>query len=150
MSNSPLVKDTQSKQSEEATIGNILADKIAIFGGSWKFLISFAIFMAVWLIANSLIFWWNPADPYPFIFLNLILSCLSSVQAPIIMMSQNRKEAKDRIRSQQDYEINLKAELEIRKLHEKIDQLQLHQLEKMKKIEDIQLELLLSLRSTVD
>lgn len=149
MSKSQSPKYTQSYQDQEHTLGNILADKIASFGGSWKFLISFALFMAFWLIANSVIFWWNPADPYPFIFLNLILSCLSAVQAPIIMMSQNRKEAKDRIRAEHDYEINLKAELEIRKLHEKIDQLQLHQLEKMKKIEEIQLKLLDRLRSEV-
>jgi uncharacterized membrane protein len=84
----------------------------------------------------------QPADPYPFILLNLILSCLAAVQAPIIMMSQNRQEAKDRLRSQNDYQVNLKAELEIRHLHEKIDHLLMHQWDKLAKIQEIQLDLL--------
>ncbi len=84
----------------------------------------------------------QPADPYPFILLNLILSCLAAVQAPIIMMSQNRQEAKDRLRSQNDYQVNLKAELEIRHLHEKIDHLLIHQWDKLAKIQEIQLDLL--------
>jgi len=85
---------------------------------------------------------WRPLDPYPFIFLNLILSCLAAIQAPIIMMSQNRQEAKDRIRSQHDYQVNLKAELEIRNLHEKVDHLLSHQWERLVKIQELQLELL--------
>lgn len=133
---------------QQLSLGDRLADRMASFGGSWKFLISFSIFMAFWLGANSLIYWWQPTDPYPFIFLNLILSCLSAIQAPVIMMSQNRKEAKDRVRSLHDYQINLKAELEIRILHEKIDHLLSHQWEKMMAIEKIQLELLSELRST--
>ena len=105
------------------SFGERLADKIAAFGGSWVFLILFAVFLLFWVALNSLVFFWRPLDPYPFIFLNLILSCLAAIQAPIIMMSQNRQEAKDRIRSEHDYQINLKAELEIRHLHEKMDHL---------------------------
>jgi uncharacterized membrane protein len=87
-------------------------------------------------------FFWRPADPYPFILLNLILSCLAAVQAPIIMMSQNRQEAKDRVRAEHDYRVNLKSELEIRHLHEKIDHLLLHQWERLVEIQQVQLELL--------
>ena len=105
--------------------------------------------MAFWLGANSLIYWWQPSDPYPFIFLNLILSCLSAIQAPVVWwIRKNRKEAKDRVRAQHDYQINLKAELEIGIFHEKIDHLLSHQWEKMMEIEKIQLELLSELRST--
>jgi uncharacterized membrane protein len=91
---------------------------------------------------NSIVFLWRPADPYPFILLNLVLSCLAAIQAPIIMMSQNRQEAKDRLRSQHDYQVNLKAELEIRHLHEKIDHLLSHQWERLVQIQELQLELL--------
>lgn len=140
--------DMESHLDQKLSFGDRLADKIASFGGSWKFLIFFSIFMAFWLGANSLFYWWQPTDPYPFIFLNLILSCLSAIQAPVIMMSQNRKEAKDHLCAQHDYQINLKAELEIRILHEKIDHLLSHQYEKMMEIEKIQLELLSELRST--
>lgn len=119
-----------------------LADKIATFGGSWTFLTCFGIFLAIWIGANSFALLWKPLDPYPYIFLNLLLSCLAAIQAPIIMMSQNRQEAKDRIRSQHDYQINLKAELEIRHLHEKIDHLLSHQWERLVQIQELQLELL--------
>jgi uncharacterized membrane protein len=91
---------------------------------------------------NSLVLFWQPADPYPYILLNLILSCLAAIQAPVIMMSQNRQEAKDRLRSQHDYQINLKAELEIRHLHDKIDHLLSHQWERLVAIQEVQLELL--------
>jgi uncharacterized membrane protein len=122
--------------------GERLADRIATFGGSWIFLICFAVFMALWIGANSLVLLWRPVDPYPFILLNLVLSCLAAIQAPIILMSQNRQEAKDRIRSQHDYQVNLKAELEIRQLHEKVDHLLSHQWERLVEIQEIQLELL--------
>jgi uncharacterized membrane protein len=108
---------------EQSTLGERLADKIARFGGSWLFLGTFGLFMLVWMGINSCAFIWTPADPYPFIFLNLLLSCLAAVQAPVIMMSQNRKETLDRQRAEQDYEINLKAEREILSLHQKIDEL---------------------------
>lgn len=124
------------------SLGERLADKIADFGGSWTFLICFAIFLVLWVIFNSFVLLWRPLDPYPFVFLNLILSCLAAVQAPIIMMSQNRQEAKDRARSQHDYQINLKAELEIRHLHEKVDHLLSHQWERLVQIQEVQLQLL--------
>ncbi len=124
------------------TFGERLADRIAAFGGSWAFLIAFGIFLVVWVGMNSLVLLWKPLDPYPFIFLNLILSCLAAIQAPVIMMSQNRQEAKDRIRSEHDYQINLKAELEIRHLHEKMDHLLSHQWERLVRIQELQLELL--------
>ena len=127
------------------SFGERLADRIATFGGSWEFLISFGIFLVVWVSINSLVLIWKPLDPYPFIFLNLLLSCLAAIQAPVIMMSQNRQEAKDRIRSEHDYQINLKAELEIRHLHEKMDHLLSHQWERLVHIQELQLELLADL-----
>jgi uncharacterized membrane protein len=105
-------------------------------------LILFGIFMAAWIGVNSAVLLWRPVDPYPFILLNLVLSCLAAIQAPVIMMSQNRQEAKDRLRSEHDYKVNLKAELEIRQLHEKIDHLLSHQWERLVEIQQIQLELL--------
>ena len=129
------------------TIPDRLTDKIAKFGGSWWFLVCFSVFIVFWIFTNSLVIWLRPTDPYPFIFLNLILSCLAAIQAPVIMMSQNRMEAKDRIRSQHDYKINLKAELEIRSLHEKMDHLLSHQWAKMIEIQEIQFEMLAELNS---
>jgi uncharacterized membrane protein len=124
------------------TFGETLADRIASFGGSWRFLIIFAAFLLLWIGMNSLVLFWHPVDPYPFILLNLLLSCLAAIQAPIIMMSQNRQEAKDRLRAQHDYQVNLKAELEIRQLHEKVDHLLSHQWERLVQIQEIQLDLL--------
>ena len=129
------------------SFGERLADRIATFGGSWAFLICFGIFLLLWITMNSVVLFWRPLDPYPFIFLNLLLSCLAAIQAPVIMMSQNRQEAKDRIRSQHDYQINLKAELEIRHLHEKVDHLLSHQWERLVQIQELQLELLSDLGS---
>ena len=126
----------------EWSFGERLADKIAAFGGSWTFLITFGVFLALWIAMNSLVLLWRPVDPYPYILLNLVLSCLAAIQAPIIMMSQNRQEAKDRLRSQHDYQVNLKAELEIRHLHEKVDHLLSHQWERLVEIQEVQLELL--------
>ncbi|UPK70883.1 DUF1003 domain-containing protein [Chitinophaga filiformis] len=122
--------------------GQRLADKIATFGGSWTFIIMFLVFILVWMGIN--IYWLaNRAfDPYPFILLNLILSCLAALQAPVIMMSQNRQEEKDRQRAKNDYMINLKSELEVRILHEKIDHLILHQQQDMMEIQQTQLEML--------
>jgi uncharacterized membrane protein len=138
--------DTEFEQ--KWSFGQRLADKIASFGGSWAFLICFGVFLFMWIGLNSFVLLWRPLDPYPFIFLNLILSCLAAIQAPIIMMSQNRQEAKDRIRSQHDYQINLKAELEIRNLHEKVDHLLSHQWERLVQIQELQLELLSELGAT--
>ncbi|MBS4068200.1 MULTISPECIES: DUF1003 domain-containing protein [unclassified Sulfurimonas] len=139
--------DVESKFEHKWSFGERMADKIASFGGSWAFLISFAIFLLIWIGINSFVFISHPLDPYPFIFLNLILSCLAAIQAPIIMMSQNRQEAKDRIRSQHDYQINLKAELEIRHLHEKVDHLLSNQWNRLVQIQELQLELLSELNA---
>jgi len=127
---------------QKQTFGEDLADKIAAFGGSWKFIIFFGAVLAVWIGVNSAVLIWKPFDPYPFILLNLMLSCLAAMQAPVIMMSQNRQEAKDRMRSENDYQINLKAELEIRHLHEKIDHLLSRQWERLVEIQQIQMELM--------
>jgi uncharacterized membrane protein len=110
-----------------ATFGQRIADKVASFGGSWRFIIMFGVILIVWIAANALLLKNKGFDPYPFILLNLILSCLAALQAPVIMMSQNRQEEKDRERARNDYMINLKSELEIRMLHEKLDHLILQQ-----------------------
>lgn len=126
---------------EDRTIGQYTADALAKFGGSWVFVISFFGLLFIWVVFNS---FFSPAqfDPYPFILLNLLLSCLASIQAPIIMMSQNRKEQKDRIRSENDYKINLKAELEIKLLHEKIDHLLQKHNNRIIEFQEIQIEYL--------
>jgi len=137
-----LASNVDEESDEGWSFGERLADHIAVFGGSWRFLISFGVFLALWVTVNSLVLLLRPIDPYPFILLNLVLSCLASIQAPIIMMSQNRQEAKDRIRSQHDYQVNLKAELEIRHLHEKVDHLLSHQWDRLVEIQNVQLEIL--------
>jgi uncharacterized membrane protein len=119
-----------------------MADKIASFGGSWSFIIIFFLFILVWMIINIIALRDRGFDPYPFILLNLILSCLAAIQAPIIMMSQNRKEEKDRKRSEHDYMINLKAELEIKLLHEKMDHLIQEQNTRLLEIQEIQADYL--------
>lgn len=124
------------------TFGEKLADKVASFGGSWKFIMIFGVFIIIWMIINIVFLSEQGFDPYPFILLNLILSCLAALQAPVIMMSQNRQEDKDRERSKQDYMINMKAELEIRTLHEKMDHLVIQQQEELMKIQQIQLEMM--------
>ena len=128
------------------TFGERFSDKIAAFGGSWKFIIIFGAILMLWILINSFILLFKPFDPYPFILLNLILSCLAAVQAPIIMMSQNRQEAKDRLRAAHDYQINLKAELEIRHLHQKIDHLLSSQWKRLVEIQELQLELMEEIR----
>lgn len=124
----------------ELTLGERVADKVAEFGGSWTFIISFFVFLGIWILINVLKL--VGFDPYPFILLNLILSCLASIQAPIIMMSQNRKESKDRMRSENDYKVNLKAELEIRILHEKLDHLINSQNRRLLEIQQLQMDLM--------
>src|SRR5438105_11328632 len=132
-----------SKQFEKKlTFGERLSDHIAAFGGSWRFIILFGAVLFGWIILNAIFLVDRGFDPYPFILLNLILSCLAAIQAPIIMMSQNRAEARDRLRAENDYKINLKAELEIRHLHEKIDHLLRRQYNRLFEIQQIQIELL--------
>lgn len=137
-----LTKNVDNEFDQSWTFGERLADRIAEFGGSWTFLICFGLFLVVWILINTVVLIVHPPDPYPFILLNLVLSCLAAVQAPIIMMSQNRQEAKDRLRSQHDYQVNLKAELEIRHLHEKVDHLLSHQWDRLARIQEIQIDLL--------
>ena len=115
---------------------------MAEFGGSWKFIILFFAVMAVWIAVNSIVLLWHPWDPYPFILFNLILSMLAAIQAPIIMMSQNRQEDRDRLRAENDYKVNLKAEIEIRALSEKMDQLLHNQWVRLLEIQQIQMEML--------
>ena len=127
---------------EKATIGSRIADRVAEFGGSWRFIIIFGLIIFVWILSNSLLLLFRPFDPYPFILLNLVLSCLAAMQAPIIMMSQNRQEAKDRLRSEHDYKVNLKAELEIRHLSEKMDHLIYHQWQSLLETQQLQMDML--------
>ena len=124
------------------TFGQKIADRVATFGGSWRFIISFGFFLALWIVTNVMVFVNRGFDPYPFILLNLILSCIAALQAPVIMMSQNRQEEKDRERAQKDYMINLKSELEIRMLHEKLDHLIVHQQQELIEIQKMQVEMM--------
>jgi uncharacterized membrane protein len=137
-----LSSDIEKQFEKKLTFGERLSDRIAEFGGSWKFLITFGAVIFVWIGANIALLATRAFDPYPFILLNLILSCLAAVQAPVIMMSQNRAEARDRLRAENDYKVNLKAELEIRHLHEKIDHLLRRQYNRLFEIQQIQIELL--------
>jgi uncharacterized membrane protein len=130
-------------------LGDRLADRIAEFGGSWTFIVSFFSFLFGWMAINVFFLASRPFDPFPFILLNLILSCLAAIQAPIIMMSQNRKESKDRQRAEHDYKINLKAELEIRMLHEKMDHMMLQQNQRLLEIQQIQVDLMEDILSTI-
>ncbi len=122
--------------------GEIMADRLAGFGGSWFFIGIFCLVLLIWIVMNSVVMLMKPFDPYPYIFLNLILSCLAAMQAPVILMSQNRQEARDRLQAEHDYRINLKAELEIRHLHEKIDHLLMNQWGRLMESQQIQMELL--------
>lgn len=136
-----LSKNINSEFDRQLTLGERLADGIADFGGSWFFILSFSFVLVGWIALNS-IGSQSPFDPYPFILLNLVLSCLAAIQAPVIMMSQNRQEAKDRLRSEHDYRVNLKAELEIQHLNSKMDQLLTHQWSRLLEIQNLQVELM--------
>ncbi|TDP01335.1 DUF1003 domain-containing protein [Flavobacterium sp. 245] len=129
-------------EDETRSFGQKIADKVADFGGSWTFIISFVLFIVIWISANVLILVNKGFDPYPFILLNLILSCIAALQAPVIMMSQNRQEEKDRNRAKKDYMINLKSELEIRMIHDKIDHLIMHQQQELIEIQKVQIEMM--------
>ena len=137
-----LSKNINAQYYEKRSPGQILSDKIAEFGGSWKFIIIFFAILMLWISVNTYLLLNKPFDPYPYILLNLLLSCLAAIQAPIIMMSQNRKEAKDRLRAENDYKVNLKAELEIRMLHEKMDNLLHHQWQRLLEIQQLQLDMM--------
>ena len=137
-----IAENVEDDFEEHRTLGERLSDNLASFGGSWAFLISFAVVLFVWMAVNVAMGAANAFDPYPFILLNLVLSCIAAIQAPIIMMSQKRQEAKDRLRSANDYQVNLKAELEIRHLHEKMDHLITRQWQRLAEIQQVQLEML--------
>lgn len=137
-----LVMNVDKEFEKSWSFAERLADGIARFGGSWTFILCFGAFLALWILINTLVLSLHRPDPYPFILLNLILSCLAAIQAPVIMMSQNRQEGKDRLRSRHDYQINLKAELEIRHLHDKLDHLLSHQWDRLVQIQEFQLDLL--------
>jgi len=143
-----LASNINAEFEKELAFGERLSDKMAEFGGSWKFIVIFSGILILWIAVNSVALLWKPFDPYPYILLNLVLSSLAAVQAPIIMMSQNRQEAKDRLRSEHDYRVNLKAELEIRHLHEKIDHLLSRQWERLVEIQQIQIELMTEIMRT--
>ena len=130
------------KMEKKLTFGQRAADTIAKFGGSWVFIGFFCFVLIAWIVINSTTLLGQPFDKYPYILLNLALSCLAAIQAPIIMMSQNRQEARDREQANNDYKINLKAEVEINLLHEKMDYIINNQLENLVKIQNIQIELL--------
>ena len=137
-----LISETESEDHVNDPIGARLADRVASVGGSWNFIAGFGFILAVWILFNSGNFQKQPFDPYPFILLNLCLSCLAAIQAPVIMMSQNRQEIKDRERARNDYRVNLKAELEIRHLHEKIDHLLIDQWKNLADIQQQQMAIL--------
>ena len=130
---------------EPKTFGERMADRVAEFGGSWTFIIIFAAFLVTWALINTIVLATRAFDPYPFIFLNLLLSMIAAVQAPIIMMSQNRQSKKDRENAEHDYEVNLKAELEIMSLHEKLDEMRAEQITRLLTYQQDQMAILTSL-----
>jgi len=140
--NTILTDKIDGDDNQVLTFGQRIADQVATFGGSWTFIISFGVFILVWISANVVWLANKSFDPYPFILLNLILSCLAALQAPVIMMSQNRQEEKDRDRAKKDYMINLKSELEIRTLHEKIDHLIMDQQQELLEIQKVQIDMM--------
>jgi uncharacterized membrane protein len=144
-----LTDKIEGNSTQSPTLGQRVADQVASFGGSWTFIIMFSVFIFVWILLNVLWLANRGFDPYPFILLNLILSCIASMQAPVIMMSQNRQEEKDRERAQSDYMVNLKSELEIRMLHEKIDHLVMHQQQELLEIQKVQIDLMNDILSKV-
>jgi uncharacterized membrane protein len=135
---------------ETFTNGQKLADKVARFGGSWLFILLFGVVLSVWIIFNVLAIGFFKFDPYPFILMTLILSCIAALQAPVIMMTQNRQEEKDRMRSENDYLINLKAEMQIRSLHQKIDLLLEEQIKTLIETQEQQYALLKEIKLKLD
>jgi uncharacterized membrane protein len=137
-----LAENTAAAFEDKRTLGERLSDHLASFGGSWTFIILFCAVFAIWIAVNVMLPTPQRFDVYPYILLNLILSCIAALQAPVIMMSQKRLEAKDRLRSQNDYRVNLKAELEIRQLHEKLDHLISRQWQRLAEIQQLQIDLM--------
>ena len=145
-----IISDLMNPPEEILTPGQKVSDKVARFGGSWRFIILFCILLALWIIYNVIAPNGDHFDPYPFILMNLILSCIAALQAPVIMMSQNRKEEKDRMRSENDYMINLKAEMQIRSLHQKMDLLLEEQIKTLFESQAKQFELLKELDTKIN
>jgi uncharacterized membrane protein len=145
--NALLSENLNEEYEKTLTFGDHIADKVAAFGGSWKFIIWFFIFFAVWILTNTVLVFVRPLDPYPFIFLNLLLSLLAAIQAPVILMSQNRQEDRDRIRAENDYQVNLKSEMEVRIINEKLDQLLHQEMRRFMEIQQIQMEMLNEMHS---
>ncbi len=148
--NSTLSDKIDGDEEMKLTFGQRVADNVATFGGSWTFIISFGVFLVIWISVN--VFWLanKGFDPFPFILLNLILSCIAAMQAPVIMMSQNRQEEKDRDRAKKDYMINLKSELEIRTLHEKVDHFIMDQQQELLELQKVQIEMMNDILKQVD
>ncbi len=145
-----VTKNLEEVVEERLSRGDRVADRVAVFGGSWRFIIIFFAVLLAWMAVNVVVLAKKPFDPYPFILLNLVLSCLAAIQAPVIMMSQNRREAKDRLRAEHDYQVNLKAELEVRLLHEKLDHLIVHQWQRLLETQRLQIEMLDGLAARLD
>ncbi|MBP7184223.1 MAG: DUF1003 domain-containing protein [Saprospiraceae bacterium] len=142
-----LTDKLEDDELQTSSFSQRVADKVAAFGGSWTFIISFSLFICFWIVLNSVMYKSAAIDPFPFILLNLLLSCIAAFQAPVIMMSQNRQEEKDRERAKKDYMVNLKAELEIRILHEKIDHIILHQQHELIDFQNDQIEMMKNILS---
>jgi uncharacterized membrane protein len=145
-----VTRDTESEFSDTRTLGERLSDRVALLGGSWTFVIVFVCVLITWIVLNSIILVRSGKeafDPYPYILLNLFLSMTTAVQAPIIMMSQNRQAEKDRLQAGNDYEVNLKAELEIQRLHERLDELHKGEWKELNEIQERQLRILERLTS---
>ena len=145
-----IIKNLLNPPLETLTQGQKISDRVAMFGGSWRFISLFGIVLTLWIIFNSVAVGYYKFDPYPFILMNLILSCIAALQAPIIMMSQNRQEEKDRMRSENDYLINLKAEMQIRSLHQKMDLLLEDQIKTLFNTQEKQFILLKEISAKID
>lgn len=137
-----LTENINEEFEQGLTFGDRISDKIAEFGGSWRFILSFCGVLLVWIAVNTVVLTRRPFDPFPYILLNLLLSCVAALQAPVIMMSQNRQETKDRLRSENDYRVNLKSELEIRVLNERMEHLLKKQWQRLLEIQEIQTDLI--------
>jgi CRP/FNR family transcriptional regulator, cyclic AMP receptor protein len=134
-----VTKNVNEVLDAKLTFGERLADRVASFGGSWTFIIIFGLVLFSWMAINAAYFLWKPFDPFPYIFLNLMLSCLAAIQAPVILMSQNRQGERDRLRAEMDFEVNLKAEIAIQQLHRKLDELREYQLRELEVYEQEQI-----------
>ncbi|MCA1581491.1 MAG: DUF1003 domain-containing protein [Acidobacteria bacterium] len=137
-----LTENINEEFEQGLTFGDRVSDKIAEFGGSWRFILSFGGVLIAWIALNTIVLTRRPFDPFPYILLNLVLSCVAALQAPVIMMSQNRQETKDRLRSENDYRVNLKSELEIRVLNERMEHLLKKQWQRLLEIQEIQTDLI--------